>query len=152
MGRIFRSHEQLVAAEGTHLGHSSWLEMTQARINRFADATDDHQWIHVDPARAAAEGPYGTTIAHGYLTLSLVNRFLPELMTVEGTQMGINYGCDRVRFPAPVRCGDHIRAAGELYSVVERKGASQVVVRVTVERQGSDRPCAIVDTISRFYW
>ena len=151
MGRIFRSHEQLAAAEGSHLGHSEWLEMTQERIDRFADATDDHQWIHVYPERAAA-GPYGTTIAHGYLTLSLVNRFLPELMTVEGAQMGVNYGCDRVRFPAPVRCGDRIRAAGELYSVVVRKGSSQVVVRVTVEIEGSDRPSAIVDTISRFYW
>lgn len=151
MGRIFRSHEQLVAAEGSPLGHSQWLEMTQERIDRFADATDDHQWIHVDPVRAA-EGSYGTTIAHGYLTLSLVNRFLPELMTVEGTQMGVNYGCDRVRFPAPVRCGDRIRAAGELYSVVDRKGSSQVVVRVTVEIEGNDRPGAIVDTISRFYW
>ena len=151
MGRIFRSHDQLVSAEGAHLGHSEWLEMTQERIDRFADATDDHQWIHVDPERAAA-GPYGTTIAHGYLTLSLVNRFLPELMAVEGAQMGVNYGCDRVRFPAPVRCGDRIRASGELYSVVERKGSSQVVVRVTVEIEGSDRPSAIVDTISRFYW
>jgi acyl dehydratase len=151
MGRIFRSHAELVAAEGMYLGHSGWLEITQERINRFADATDDHQWIHTDPQRAAA-GPYGTTIAHGYLTLSLVNRFLPELMRVEGAQMGVNYGCDRVRFPAPVRCGARIQANGELYSVVERQGSSQVVVRVTVDIEGEDRPAAIVDTISRFYW
>lgn len=151
MGRIFRSHAELVAAEGVHLGYSEWLEMTQERIDRFADATDDHQWIHTDPQRAAS-GPYGATIAHGYLTLSLVNRFLPELLRVEGAQMGVNYGCDRVRFPAPVKCGARIRASGELYSVVERKGSSQIVVRVTVDIQSEDRPGAIVDTISRFYW
>ena len=151
MGRTFRSHNELVAAEGAHLGFSDWMEMTQDRIDRFADATDDHQWIHVDPQRAA-DGPYGTTIAHGYLTLALVNRFLPELLVVEGAQMGVNYGCDRVRFPAAVKCGARIRAEGELYSVVERKGSSQVVVRVTVNIEGSDRPAAIVDTISRFYW
>ncbi|MFT5686231.1 MAG: acyl dehydratase, partial [Myxococcota bacterium] len=143
MGRVFRSHEELVAAEGVALGHSDWLKMTQERINRFADATDDHQWIHTDPERAAS-GPYGTTIAHGYLTLSLVNRFLPELLRVEGAQMGVNYGCDRVRFPAPVKCGARIRAVGELYSVVERKGSSQIVVRVTIDIDGEERPGAIV--------
>jgi acyl dehydratase len=151
MGRTFRSHAALVAAEGADLGSTGWLEMTQERIDRFAAATDDHQWIHTDPQRAAS-GPYGATIAHGYLTLSLVNRFLPELLRVEGAQMGVNYGCDRVRFPAPVKCGERIRASGELYSVVERKGSSQIVVRVTIEIEGSDRPGAIVDTISRFYW
>ena len=122
----------------------------QSRIDGYADATDDHQWIHVDPARAA-EGPFGSTIAHGYLTLALVNKFLPDLITVTESSMGVNYGCEKVRFPSPVIVGSRIRGAGEVVSVEEVKGSLQIVVRVTVEIEGADRPACVVDTISRFY-
>lgn len=151
MPHVFRSHQALLDAVGQSLGESGWLTIQQPRIDQFAEATDDHQWIHTDPQRAAS-GPYGATIAHGYLTLSLVNRFLPELLRVEGMKMGVNYGCDRVRFPAPVRCGARIRGRGEVLAVEDKKGASQVIVRVTVEIEGEARPGAVVDTISRFYW
>ena len=135
---------------GTDLGSTDWMLVEQSRIDGYADATDDHQWIHVDPARAA-EGPFGSTIAHGYLTLALVNKFLPELITVTESSMGVNYGCEKVRFPSPVVVGSRIRGAGEVVSVEEVKGSLQIVVRVTVEIEGADRPACVVDTISRFY-
>jgi len=127
------------------------MEITQDRINTFAEATDDHQWIHVDPAKAA-EGPFGACIAHGYLTLSLVNRFLPEIIDVQGISMGVNYGTDKVRFPAAVPVGSKIRGGGELIAAEEVKGnAIQSTVRVTVEIEGSERPALIIDTISRYF-
>jgi acyl dehydratase len=135
---------------GTDLGSTDWMLIEQSRIDGYADATDDHQWIHVDPARAA-EGPFGSTIAHGYLTLALVNKFLPDLITVTESSMGVNYGCEKVRFPSPVVVGSRIRGAGEVVSVEEVKGSLQIVVRVTVEIEGADRPACVVDTISRFY-
>ena len=140
----------LPGAQGQALGPTEWLTIDQARIDQFADATDDHQWIHVDQERAK-DGPFGQTIAHGYLTLSLVNRFLPDLVTVEGASMGVNYGCEKVRFPAPVPVGSRIRGVGEIVGVSEVKGGQQMVVRVTVEIEGGDRPACVVDTISRFY-
>ena len=151
MSQPFTCHDDFVAAVGRELGCSDWMTITQERIDRFADATDDHQWIHVDPVRAA-DGPYGCTVAHGYLSLSLVNRFLPQILRVEGARFGVNYGCDRVRFPAPVKVGARIRGRGSLLRVSEKKGSSEVVVRVTVEIAGSERPGAVVDTISRFSW
>ena len=135
---------------GTDLGSTDWMLIEQSRIDGYADATDDHQWIHVDPARAA-EGPFGSTIAHGYLTLALVNKFLPDLITVTESSMGVNYGCEKVRFPSPVNVGARIRGAGEVVSVEEVKGGLQLVVRVSVEIEGTDRPACVVDTISRFY-
>jgi acyl dehydratase len=135
---------------GQHLGYSTWLTITQERINQFADATGDHQWIHVDPARAK-DGPFGACIAHGYLTLSLVNLFLPQIVEVRGIRMGVNYGVDKVRFPAPVRVGARIRGGGELINVEEVKGGVQTTIRVTVDIEGSDRPGCVVDTISRFF-
>ena len=135
---------------GKDLGSTDWMLIEQSRVDGFADATDDHQWIHVDPARAA-EGPFGSTIAHGYLTLALVNKFLPDLITVTESSMGVNYGCEKVRFPSPVIVGSRIRGAGEVVSVEEVKGSLQIVVRVTVEIEGADRPACVVDTISRFY-
>ena len=146
----FSSPADLLGKEGTQLGHSDWLEIDQQRIDLFADATGDHQWIHVDPERAA-EGPFGKTIAHGYLTLSLANLFLPDLMKVENFSMGVNYGCDKVRFPAPVPVDSRIRGAGEVISAEEVKGGVQVVVRITIEIEGSERPACIIDTISRFF-
>ena len=150
MSTVFASAASLEAAVGESLGASEWLLIEQERIDQFADATGDHQWIHVDPVRAK-EGPFGATVAHGYLTLSLVNYFLPQLMTVENLAMGVNYGCDRIRFPAPVIVGSRIRGVGEVTGVESlANGSVQVVVRVTIEIEGSDRPACVVDTISRY--
>ena len=149
MARIFETPHLLLDAIGEPLGHSSWLEVDQLRIDLFAEATDDRQWIHVDPERAK-DGPFGKTIAHGYLTLSLVNRFLPEIIEVQGISMGVNYGCDKVRFPAAVTVGSRLRGSGVLVAAENLKGAVQAIVRVTVEIHGSDRPACVVDTISRF--
>ena len=149
MPRVFEHPNDLHAAVGEALGSSEWLLIDQQRIDMFADATGDHQWIHVDPERAK-DGPFGATIAHGYLTLSLVNLFLPQLLEVRGVSMGVNYGTDKVRFPAVVPVGSRVRGNGEIISVEEIKGTVQVVVRVTVEIEGADRPACVADTISRF--
>jgi acyl dehydratase len=135
---------------GASLGPTGWVEVDQSRIDQFADATGDHQWIHVDAARAA-EGPFGATIAHGYLTLSLVNLFLPDLVAVDGASMGVNVGLEKVRFPAPVPSGSRIRATGEVISADEVGGGVQVVVRVAVEVEGSAKPACVADTVSRFF-
>jgi acyl dehydratase len=150
MATVFNTPADLKSAEGQHLGYSDWLEITQDRIDKFADATGDHQWIHVDPERAK-DGPFGACIAHGYLTQSLVNLFLPQIVVVKGISMGVNYGADRLRFPAPVPVGSRIRAGGELTKVEDVKGGVQTTVRVTVEIEGGDRPGCVIDTISRFY-
>jgi acyl dehydratase len=150
MATVFESPRDLLGKEGTELGVSDWLEIDQKRIDTFADATGDHQWIHVDPERAK-QGPFGATIAHGYLTMSLVNKFLPEIVQVHGISMGVNYGSDKLRFPAPVPVGARIRGSAELVKAEEVKGgAIQSTVRVTVEIEGSDRPACVVDTISRY--
>ena len=150
MPTIFATPKQLLGAVGTKLGPSDWLSIEQPRIDEFARATGDHQWIHVDPERAKS-GPFGATIAHGYLTLALVNQFLPQLLEVRSVSMGVNYGCERVRFPAPVRVGSRVRGVGEVTAAEEVKGgAVQVTVRVSVEIEGGERPACVVDTISRF--
>ena len=151
MATSFSSPAELQGSIGKQLGHSEWLEIDQDRINTFADATGDHQWIHVDPERAKA-GPFGAPIAHGYLTLSLVSMLLPQIIQVSGISMGINYGTDRVRFPAPVPVGSRVRAGAELVDVKEVGGAAvQATVRVTIEIEGSEKPACVVDTISRYY-
>lgn len=137
------------AAVGTHLGFSDWLLMEQDRVNTFADATGDHQWIHVDPERAAA-GPFGAPIAHGYLTMSLSNFFLPQIIETRGFSAGINYGVDKVRFPSPVKVGDRIRAGAELIEVTDVNGGLQTLVRITIEIDGSDRPACVIDSLSRW--
>jgi acyl dehydratase len=148
----FDSVAGVLAAVGTDLGTTDWFTLTQDRIDLFADATDDHQWIHVDPARAA-QGPFGGCIAHGYLTLGLANKFLPQLVAYDRLKMGVNYGCEKVRFPAPVRAGARIRGRGEVVAAEPVKGDGvQVTVRVTVEIEGSDKPGCVVDTISRLYF
>ena len=144
------SYDSLTEQVGAHLGPTDWMTVDQARIDLFADATNDHQWIHVDPVAAAA-GPFGATIAHGYLTLALVNSFLPDLLTVTDTSMGVNYGCERVRFPHPVTVGSRIRGRGEVISVEPAGEGLQVFVRVTVDIEGGNRPACVVDTLSRFY-
>lgn len=150
MTSIFKHPTALLESPGRHLGYSSWLEIDQRRIDLFAEATGDHQWIHVDPQRAAA-GPFGKTVAHGYLTLSLANQFLPQIMRVDNVSMGVNYGCEKVRFPAPVPVGSRVRGGGEVISAGEVKGGVQVVVRMTIEIEGSERPACVLDTISRFF-
>lgn len=135
---------------GTKLGPTDWVEVDQDRINLFADATGDHQWIHVDVERATAESPFGGPIAHGYLTLSLVNLFLPQLITVSEFSAGLNVGMDKVRFPSPVPAGSRIRATGEVAAAERVKGGVQVVVRVVVEVEDQERPACVADTVSRF--
>ncbi|MFG2116431.1 MaoC family dehydratase [Streptomyces sp. NPDC048718] len=149
--RIFTSAEELRAAVGEQLGYSDWLEIEQDRIDRFADATGDHQWIHVDPERAAA-GPFGRTIAHGYLTLSLLPALVPQVMRVEGMKMGLNYGTEKVRFPAPVPVGSRLRATAVLTEVREAGGGVQVTAKVTVEREGGDKPVCVAESVSRYYF
>lgn len=149
MTTVFNTPLDMLTAEGRHLGYSEWLTVTQQRIDLFADATGDHQWIHVDPEKAK-DGPYGKCIAHGYLTLSLVNMFLPQILEVRGASMGVNYGTEKIRFPAAVPVDSRIRGGGELIKAEEIKGNIQVVVRVTVEVEGGGRPACVVDTISRF--
>jgi acyl dehydratase len=146
---ILDGPDAVLAAVGTHLGFSDWLLMEQDRVNTFADATGDHQWIHVDPERAAA-GPFGAPIAHGYLTMSLSNFFLPQIIETRGFSAGLNYGVDKVRFPAPVKVGDRIRAGAELVEVTDVNGGLQTLVRITIEIEGSDRPACVIDSLSRW--
>ena len=151
MSTVFKTPADLKNAIGQQLGTSDWLEIKQDRIDKFADATGDHQWIHVDPKRAK-DGPFGACIAHGYLTQALVNHFLPQIMEVQGISMGVNYGADRLRFPAPVPVGSRVRGSAELLEAEDTKdGGIQTKVRVTVEIEGKDRPGCVIDTISRFY-
>ncbi|MDA5281301.1 MaoC family dehydratase [Streptomyces sp. NPDC054904] len=149
--RIFTSAEELRAGIGEPLGPSGWLEVDQKRIDLFADATGDHQWIHVDPERAAS-GPFGSTIAHGYLTLSLLPSLVPQIMLVEGMRMGINYGVDKVRFPAPVPVGSRLRATALITSVTEVGEGVQVAATVTVEREGAEKPVCVAESVSRYYF
>jgi len=146
----FASIDGLRAAVGTDLGSSDWVDIDQKRIDLFADATDDHQWIHVDPERAAA-GPFGTTIAHGFLTLSLLPHLGEGLLDVEGATMGVNYGLNKVRFPAPVPVGSRVRAHVRLLSVDDVPGGVQVVTQVTIEREGGDKPVCVAEPVSRIY-
>ncbi|MCM2578210.1 MaoC family dehydratase [Streptomyces meridianus] len=148
--RVFASLDELKGAIGEQLGTSDWLEVDQKRIDLFAEATGDHQWIHVDPEKAAA-GPFGTTIAHGYLTLSLLPVLVPQLMIVEGVRMGINYGTNKVRFPAPVPVGSRLRATGTVSDVTEVTGGFQLTLTVTVEREGGEKPVCVAESVSRFH-
>ena len=145
--KVFDGIPALEAAVGTHLGWSDWHTITQEQIDTFAAATGDHQWIHVDPSRSAS-GPFGTTIAHGYLTLSLVPMLSWQVYDVQGVRMGVNYGANKLRFPAPVPVDSRVRAGVELVSVAAGGGGYQVVARVTVEREGGDKPACVVDTVS----
>lgn len=145
--RVFNGISELEQAVGTHLGYSDWHTVTQQQIDTFAEATGDHQWIHVD-AEKAAQGPFGTTIAHGYLTLSLVPMLSWQVYTVEGIRMGVNYGSNKLRFPSPVPVDSKVRAGVELVSVTPGGGGYQVLTRVTVEAEGGSKPACVVDTLS----
>ncbi|MDP9795598.1 acyl dehydratase [Catenuloplanes nepalensis] len=149
--RVFDDPAKLAAAAGEHLGYSDWTLVDQPRIGAFATATGDDQWIHIDPARAAG-GPFGTTIAHGYLTLSLIPALSWQIYRVEGVRMGINYGLDRVRFPAPLPSGSRVRAGIQLLTVTPTSdNALQIKAEVTVEREGGDKPVCVAQTLSRIY-
>jgi acyl dehydratase len=148
--RVFGSLDELRAAVGEDLGTSDWLEIDQKRIDLFAEATGDHQWIHVDQEKAAA-GPFGTTIAHGYLTLSLLPALVPQLMRVDNVKMGINYGTNKVRFPATVPVGSRLRATAKIADVTEVPGGVQLATTVTIEREGGDKPVCVAESVSRFY-
>ena len=151
MTTVVRSVDELRGLIGAHLGYSEWREISQDRVDTFADATDDHQWIHVDAERAAA-GPFGTTIAHGYLTLSLLIPMWHEILQYDGLRLGVNYGLNKVRFPAPVPVGSRIRAGATLVSVEEvGNDAVQLVVDFVVERERAEKPCCIAQGMYRFY-
>ncbi|MFJ8053381.1 MaoC family dehydratase [Streptomyces luteogriseus] len=148
--RIFTSVDDLKSAVGEQLGYTDWLDIDQKRIDLFAEATGDHQWIHVDPEKAAA-GPFGTTIAHGYLTLSLLPLFGPQLIAVEGVKMSVNYGTNKVRFPAPVPVNSRLRATAKISAVDEVSGGVQVAVAFSVEREGGDKPVCVAESVARYY-
>ena len=155
MTLIVQQPRDLLTMAGTKMGPTDWVTVEQGRVDTFAECTGDDQWIHVDVERAKA-GPFGGTIAHGYLTLSMVNLFLPELIEVRGFAHAVNVGLEKLRFLAPVMVGSRIRAASEIVSVEEVKGAIQAVVRVTIEIEGQDgqpleKPALIADTISRYF-
>ncbi|MEU9020504.1 MaoC family dehydratase [Actinomadura sp. NPDC048394] len=145
--RTFHGIDEYEKAVGTHLGHSEWHTVTQEQVNGFADATGDHQWIHVDPERAK-DGPFGGTIAHGYLTLSLIPMLMSEISRVQGLTMGVNYGSDKVRFPAPVPVGSRVRAGAELVSLDRTSQGARAKVRVTIEREGGDKPVCVAEVLS----
>ncbi|QRY43242.1 MaoC family dehydratase [Mycolicibacterium boenickei] len=147
--KIFNGLDEFVAAKGSELGPTEWLEITQERVNLFADATDDHQWIHVDPEKAAG-GPFGGTIAHGLLTLSLLPHFTHQLYRVDNIAMAINYGYNKVRFITPVRVGSKVRASAAIADVAQLDEAVQATMTVTVEIEGSDKPAAVAESIVRF--
>jgi acyl dehydratase len=142
--------DELKKLAGSDLGTSEWIEITQDRINTFADATGDHQWIHVDPERAA-EGPFGAPIAHGYLTLSLFIPLFTELLDVQGVTTKVNYGLNKVRFPSPVKVGSRIRLVGKLAGVEDVAGGVQITVDGTIEVEGGAKPAAVLQSLSRFY-
>jgi acyl dehydratase len=147
--KVFSGLDEFVAAAGSELGPTEWMEITQDRVNLFADATDDHQWIHVDPAKAAA-GPFGGTIAHGLLTLSLLPHFSHQLYRVDNIAMAINYGYNKVRFITPVRVGASVRARAQITDVAKLDGAVQATVTVTVEIDGAAKPAAVAESILRY--
>ena len=146
---VFASLDELRSAVDTDLGTSDWITVTQARIDAFAECPEDRQWIHVDPVRAA-DGPFGGPIAHGYLTLSLLSRILDDLVRVENVAAAVNYGLDRVRFPAPVPAGARVRGHGRIVSVDEIPGGVQAAIEITVECEGASKPVCVAVSLARF--
>lgn len=153
--RIFQSVADLEAVVGQEVATSDWVEIDQARVDLFADATDDHQWIHIDPERAA-KGPFGGPIAHGFLTLSLLPHLMTQAFTIENTVLGVNYGLNKVRFPSPVPVGSRLRARFKLLSLEKLPPQMghpgvQVVWEVTIEREGGDKPVCVAESVTRRY-
>ncbi|MDA8025778.1 MAG: MaoC family dehydratase [Actinomycetota bacterium] len=152
MTTVINGKDDLKAKVGEHLGYSEWFEVTQQRINDFADATGDHQWIHINEEMAKA-GPFGTTIAHGYLTLSLVPMLLSKVMIVDGVKMGVNYGTNKVRLPAPVPSGSKIRLGATIVGVEDLpNGATQNLVDVTIETEGATKPSLVAQLVFLYYF
>ena len=151
MTTILNGIDELKANIGRHLGYSDWLEITQEQVNLFADATGDHQWIHVDVERAKAESPFGGPIAHGYLTLSLAPALVPQVVQVHGFSMAVNYGAGKVRFPSPVPVGSKLRAGVELTGVEDVKGGVQVEMRLTFEVEGAAKPSCVAEVLYRYF-
>jgi acyl dehydratase len=148
---IFHGLDELKAAAGTHIGYTDYITMTQERVNQFADATGDHQWIHVDVERAKKESPFGGPIAHGYLTMSLIPWLGSQLMAVEGVKMGVNYGANRLRFMSPVPVGANLRLGAKILSVEELPGGwAQSITEFTLETEGSTKPSCVAETITRY--
>lgn len=147
--KVFEDLSEFAAAQGSQLGPTDWLEITQDRVDTFADATDDHQWIHVDPEKAA-NGPFGATIAHGLLTLSLLPHFSQQLYRVNGISLAVNYGYNKVRFINPVKVGSRIRARGEVTAINQLDGAVQATTTITIEIEDADKPAAVAESIIRY--
>ena len=151
--RVFASAAEMAAAVGAELGVSGWVEVTQARIDAFAEATGDRQWIHIDPERAKRESPYGTTVAHGYLTLSMLPVFIYDVIRLDGVRRSVNYGSNRVRFPAPVPAGSRLRGRIRLLATEPMEGgALRITLQTTVEVEGSERPACVAETMAVHYW
>ncbi|WP_458042758.1 MULTISPECIES: MaoC family dehydratase [Bacteria] len=147
---LIASYTELAGLAGAEIGPSDWLEVTQERVDTFADATDDHQWIHVDPDRAA-EGPFGGAIAHGFLSLSLIIPLQTQVFDVEGVSTKVNYGLDKVRFVSPVKVGARIRLTGTIAEVIEVAGGYQLVVDIVIETEGGTKPAVVARSLQRFY-
>ncbi len=149
--RIVQGKAELLTLVGEHLGYSEWMEITQERVNQFADATGDHQWIHIDAERAKKESPFGGPIAHGYLTLSLAPVLLPQVMITTGFKMGVNYGANKVRFMSPVPVGAKLRAGVKVLAVDEIPGGVQQLLEITFEVEGAAKPSCVAEVIFRSY-
>ena len=149
--RILNGSTELKAAIGEHLGYSDWMEITQERVNQFAEATGDHQWIHIDVERAKKESPFGGPIAHGYLTLSLAPVLLPQVVITTGFSMGVNYGCNKVRFMSPVPVGAKLRMSATVLNVDDIAGGVQTTYQLTFETEGTPKPACVAEVIYRSY-
>ena len=149
--RIIEDLEEMKSMVGQEIGISDWMEITQDQVNKFADATGDHQWIHVDPERAKKESPYGGPIAHGYLTISLAPKCLNEIMEIKRKSMGVNYGLNKVRFPSPVPVGKKLRMTAKLDKIEEIKGGLQVTILMTFEIENQEKPCCVAEAIYRYF-
>ena len=150
MAAVFETPNDMLGTEGQTLGTSEWMEIDQDRVNMFADATGDHQWIHVN-REMAEQSPFGTTIAHGFLTLSLLPMLMKETYTINKVAMGINYGCNKVRFINPVKVGSRVRVTSEVVSVEEAGGGIQLVVKATIEIEGEEKPACVAETVTRLF-
>jgi acyl dehydratase len=150
--RVIKGLDELRTLVGQQLGTSDWYDITQQRVNDFADGTGDHQWIHCDPERAKRESPYGTTIAHGFFTLSLTNTLMQQILSVEGLKMIINYGLNRVRFPSAVKVGARVRMTSELMELIETRTSVQAVFKQTFEIEGEPRPACVAEGIVRLFF
>jgi acyl dehydratase len=149
--KVFNGLDELRAAAGTHVGESDWMTIDQSRVNTFADATDDHQWIHVDVERASRQSPFGGPIGHGFLTLSLFVPMWSQVLVVTDAAMVVNYGLNKVRFPAPVPVGSKVRLTATLVDVAEVNGGLQLTAGGVIEREGGDKPVCVLESVTRLY-